>query len=291
MSKISVSNYLSKVEEIYQEQPSYRTGGDGSDGTCDCIGMQRGATERCGVKTSGFRGTNDAARNKIKNLHKISGVGELKLGQLVLKQRPIDDPSMPLPDAYRPGGSKYNGDLTNYSHIGCVTKVNPLEITHMTSPSALKDTKLGKWEFVGENPWVDYSGSVDPDPDPEPQPEPEPTPTPTPETATTYAESGSTVNLRKSRSTSSPLVDRIPIGETVSVEKYRDDWCAVRWKGKAGYIMTKFLIFGEYVPGEDSEPEPEPDDPSGEDEEMVLVSRSDLIFIQNMIASMLGGVG
>ena len=49
MGKVSVSAYVGKVEEIYREQPAYQSGGDGSGGVCDCIGMGRGALNRAGA--------------------------------------------------------------------------------------------------------------------------------------------------------------------------------------------------------------------------------------------------
>ena len=43
MKQITPEKYVEGINSIYIEQPTYRTGGDGSDGTCDCIGMVRGA--------------------------------------------------------------------------------------------------------------------------------------------------------------------------------------------------------------------------------------------------------
>ncbi len=273
MKTVSVETYLKGVEEIYQEQPDYKLGCDGSNGKCDCIGMCRGALERNGVSTHGLRGTNDAARNTIENLHKISSVKELKLGQVVLKERPMDDPDYPLPAGYRKGGGKYNGDLTNYTHIGTVTRVNPLEITHMTSPKPKKDTKLGNWKYAGDLPYVEHSGGGGD--------------SPMDEKATTFALSGSTVNMRAKESTSSALVERIPIGEEVTIKNHGETWCYVTWKGKKGYIMTQFLVFGEYVPGVPSEDVA----PAEPDSEMVLVSKADLYAIMDKISYMVGGVG
>lgn len=263
--KISVEKYLNGIEEIYRAQPGYKLGHDGSDGLCDCIGMCRGALERNGVSTSHLRGTNDAARNKIQNLHPISSASGLKLGDVLLKKRDADDPDYPLPAKYHQGGSAYNGDLTNYIHIGTVTGVNPLEITHMTSPSAKKDKKLGNWCFAGELPYVNYGGEE----------------SMSAEKATTYAKSGGTVNLRRKQDTGSALVDRIPVGETVTVTSHGEKWCEVTWKGKTGYLMTEFLIFGEYVPGDDS----------GNDGETVTIRKTDLYEIIDKLSVLVGGVG
>jgi hypothetical protein len=230
MKKVSVSQYVDGVNSIYVEKPSYETGHDGSDGKCDCIGMCRGGLKRAGATdVIGMSGTNYAARYTIKDLKKIDSVNSLKVGDVVLKTRPADDPTMPLPDKYKKSGAAYNGDLTNYTHIGTVTHVNPLEITHMTSPTAKKDNKLGKWVYVGWLPWV--TDSVEPSPEPvEPQ------------TATVWAEHGTTVKMRAKPSTSCKTYWDIPIGTTVIVDVSGDEWSQITCNGRTGYMMTKFLV-------------------------------------------------
>lgn len=99
--------------------------------------------------------------------------------------------------------------------------------------------------------------------------------------ATVYSDNGKPVNFRKKPSTSAALVDQVPVGEQVEVTEQGSEWCSCKWKGKAGYIMTQFLIFGEYVPGEDTDPTPATDG-------MVLVSREELERIYDMIGNLLG---
>ena len=99
--------------------------------------------------------------------------------------------------------------------------------------------------------------------------------------ATVYSDNGKSVNFRKKPSTSAALLDQIPVGEQVEVTERGSDWCSCKWKGKAGYIMTQFLIFGEYVPGEDTDPTPTPDG-------MVLVNRGELEKVYDMIGNLLG---
>lgn len=102
--------------------------------------------------------------------------------------------------------------------------------------------------------------------------------------ATTYSDNGNPVNFRKKPSTSAALVDRIPVGEQVEVAEKGSEWCSCKWNCKTGYIMTQFLIFGEYVPGEDTDPTPIP-------EGMMLVNRDDLEKVYDMIGNLLGGRG
>ena len=248
MSTTSAAIYISKVNEIYNEQPSYQLGHDGSDGTCDCIGMCRGALVRAGVTDiTNMRGTNAAARKTIQNFREFSSASELKVGEVVLKAREPGDAGYDLPAAYQPGGSSYNGDLRDYCHIGTVTKVNPLEITHMTSPSAKKDTNVGKWRFHGNLPWV--AEGPDPDPDP-PQPTP---PEPQTDKAVVYADNGEPVKMRAKPSSNCKLYWNVPCGTILDVLDWGDTWSHVRGQTedgyKTGYMMKKFLKpIGDSVP-------------------------------------------
>lgn len=235
MTKISSAKYVDGVKSIYVEDPEYKLGHDGSDGYCDCIGMCKGAIRRAGGDASGLSGTNYAARNTILDLRKVTSEKDLKFGDVVLKGRQPGESGYDLPDKYKSGT-----DLTDYYHIGTVTHVNPLEITHMTSPKAKIDTKLGKWGYAGRLPQVADDG-------PDPMPDPEPEPEPIRQEALVVASSGKNVNLRKSPSTGAPLVDRVPIGETVEVLTRGEDWCMVKWQWKTGWMMTKFLLFDDDV--------------------------------------------
>ena len=225
MSTITAEKYVRGVNSIYEEKPSYRLGGDGSDGTCDCIGMPRGSLERGGVTdVRNMGGTNQAARKTIENLREIIGTSDLQLGDVVLKTRDKDDPNYPLPDRYRKGGADYDPKWgeTNFTHIGTVTGVYPLEITHMTSPTAKKDKSISNWKYVGKLPWV-TGGS-------EPVPE-------------GYAVvTAKKVALRTAPTTQASVILRVNIGEKVKIETPPpSDWEYVSYKGKTGYMMKQFL--------------------------------------------------
>ena len=244
MSTISAEKYVAGVRSIYEEKPAYETGHDGSDGKCDCIGMCRGGLERGGATgVKNMRGTNQAARKTIENLRKIAGSSELKVGDVVLKTRDKDDKSMPLPDRYRQGGADYDPTLgeTNFTHIGTVTGIYPLEITHMTSQTAKIDKKLGNWTWTGSLPWVE-SGDT-------PGPGPEPTP-PEPQTdwAIVVAESGDKVKMRAKPTQACKLYWEVPVGAEVQVyqwnaatDKKGQVWARIAWAGQDGYMMQEFL--------------------------------------------------
>ena len=232
MKTIKAEKYIEGVESIYTEQPSYELGHDGSDGKCDCIGMCRGGLERGGATgVTHMRGTNDAARNAIRNLQQLESSVPLCVGDVVLKTRDKDDKSMPLPDKYRKGGSAYDAKVgeTNFTHIGTVTQVDPLVITHMTSPTAKKDKSIKNWSWFGELPWVEYGAA------PEPQPEP------TEQYAIVVSENGKPVKMRAKPSTSCRLYWEVPNGSEVTVHEWGDDWSRIRWAGQDGYMMSCFL--------------------------------------------------
>lgn len=118
----------------------------------------------------------------------------------------------------------------------------------------------GGWNMIGLWNRIDFGDKIntilkggandepdDPDdsddpiaPDPvEPEPKEE-------KYATVWAESGTTVNIRKAKNTSSKLVERVPIGATVRVIKQGDEWSKVAYTDKAGatwygWMMAKFL--------------------------------------------------
>ena len=102
-----------------------------------------------------------------------------------------------------------------------------------TSKFSGKTIPNGGWNRVG----LFTDKIIYPDIDPSQEPEPKP------ETAVVYAPSGKTVNMRSSPKTKSPLVERVPIRETVVILQPGDEWCRVQWNRFKGYMQTRFLIF------------------------------------------------
>ena len=234
----TVEKFLSKCEEVVKAKPAYKLGAS-SLTECDCIGMDKYAFRENGVSLQ-TSGTNYSVRYQVDNLRIITGADDLRVGDAVFKANLPDSTAYSLPARYKPGGNDYTGDLNDYYHIGTVASVSPLRIIHMTSPTSKVDSKIGNWGFAAE--WKEkYLKRDDPEPEPEPEPEPQ--------TAVVYAPTGSTVNLRKSPKITAPLVERVPIGSTVKVSDYGDDWCGVVYKWYSGFMQTRFLRFED-----DSEP-------------------------------------
>ncbi len=141
---ISLNEFLAAVEEIAAENPSYRKGGSGFDGSCDCIGLIIGALQRCGGKWNGIHGSNWAARNATNGLKRIVSNADLEVGEIVFKAKAPGQSGYDLPDRY-----KKDPDQNDYYHVGVVLSVYPLRIRHMTTPSAKVDTKIGAWSHHG----------------------------------------------------------------------------------------------------------------------------------------------
>lgn len=232
MKTATRADFLEKQDRIAAKHPAYKLGHSGLDGYCDCIGLDIGSLELCGVKWGGIHGTNYAARYRITGtISPIKGVSDLQVGELVFK---ATSDRKKLPRRYQPGGAYYNGDLLDYYHVGTVVSVDPLRIRHMTSPTVKIDKKLGKWGYHGACSLVSMDGT------------PVPTPVPEPIMATVIAVKGKTVNMRKGPSLKYRIVDRVPIGDRVTVlEPATDtlDWAKVEWNGKAGWMMDMYLDY------------------------------------------------
>lgn len=243
-----LQRFIDAIKKIYNSKPKYRETGDGSDGTCDCIGMIIGALRRIGIKwvgtvKSAIHGSNYAARYEIENLRYISDPKQLKLGDAVLKAREPGHSKYKLPGRYKLGGSYYNGDLRDYYHIGVVTSINPFQITHMTSPTAKIDTKLNHnknsvWNYGGT---LTKLSGIDVGTVPSPTPIPV-KPIQDAKYAIVTAASGSYVKMRQKPSTLCILWDNVAIGEKVTVLEHGEEWSKISYGRRIGwYMMTKFL--------------------------------------------------
>lgn len=228
-----LEKFLQKIQVIKALKPKYRQPGDGSDGTCDCVGLVIGAFRRAGIKWSGIHGSNWFARKEITGLKKIESQSELKLGDAVFQIYEPGQAGYALPGRYKKGGKYYNGDVRDYMHIGVVTSVNPFNITHMGSPTVKVDKSIGKyWKYKG---WLTRLGK-------EPTIElPPQTPQPSCKARVT-ASSGRYVKMRKEPTTRCGIYEEIPIGATIIIEEPGDEWARVSYgKYTNYYMMAKFL--------------------------------------------------
>ena len=216
---VKASVIVANILTIFRKKPAYKIGHDGSDGQCDCIGMLKGAERMAGMKPVGLSDTNYAARYTF-HLEPINKA-TLKVGYAVFKSHGPDEVlKYNLPDRYRPGGKDYNGDVLDYSHIGYVTSLDPFTITHMTSPTAKQDHKIGQWKWQAPIPNIQYNKEGEP------------------MQARVVAPSGATVNMRKSPG--GALSVRVPVGSTVEILE-PGTWSYILYNGKKGYMKEEYL--------------------------------------------------
>lgn len=247
---VALDAFLRSVQKIKAEAPTYRLGGDGSDGTCDCIGLIIGAIRRAGGRWTGTHGSNYAARFAVGGVMRNVDAESLELGWIVFKARGPLDAGYDLPDKYRVGGASYTGDVMDYYHVGVVTSIEPLNITHCTEGGGVNgvtvDTRQGDWRYAALCTMVDYSdgGSQDMEG----------------RSAVVVSGDGNPVKLRPSPSTDKPYLAKVPVGTQVKVMQDAQGWAQVRLpSGQVGYMMAKFLAFE----GAEDVPESGPDGAGG----------------------------
>ena len=228
-----LEKFLDKIQLIKKLQPKYVSGGSGTNGTCDCVGLIIGALRRAGIKYSGIHGSNWFARKEVTGLTKINSVEDLKVGDMVFQTYEPGQAGYALPGRYKKGGTYYNGDVRDYMHIGVVTSVNPLQITHMWKPSVKVDTSLRWWTYKG---WAKKLGA-------EPKDEPVAPQTPIQNCqARVVAKSGRYVKMRKEPTTKCGIYEELPIGAIVTIENPGESWAQISYgKWHNYYMMAQFL--------------------------------------------------
>ena len=219
---VRLEDFLLKVREIDKEHPAYRPGGDGSDGTCDCIGLVIGAIRRAGGRWTGTHGSNYAVRFEVDGLRRVSGADELREGDLVFKALSPGETGYALPPAYA-----RHADRRDYYHVGIVMNTSPLDICHCTTPTTAHDARLGRWAFAarllkvaddtkGEENGMDalYQAVV-------------------------ATHSGS-LNIRSAPGMSGAVRQKAPKGALVDVLE-EGEWMRVRYGGVEGYASGEYL--------------------------------------------------
>lgn len=220
----------------------YESPGTNDKNGIDCSGMFVKMYRDQGAKI--YHGSNTIFREYCSETGKITSAKDLQVGMAVFKCKPWTDADK--------GNKWYGTEPGNLSHIGFVTSVNPLEITHCTSPVAKTDSSIGKWAYWGKLKDVDYGGS------PSPEPGPDPEPTPVSKTMYVTTPDGKSANIRRKASKQAALVEHVPYGASVTWTKNNGKgWAYVKYHGFVGWMMEDFLT--EDVPGPAPSPEPDPE--------------------------------
>lgn len=267
---ITLTAFLEQLETICATKPNYRIGGSGTDGTCDCIGLIIGAVRRAGGGWNGIHGSNYAARKQMTDFAEIKSA-DLFVGEIVYKARKPGDSSYNLPDRYKADG----GDLLDYYHVGIVTKVRPLEITHCSTTvngnSIHRGATLGKWKYGGRLKGIDYGTT---------QEETDMSEVKMQETRNKATVTGGRLSLRQAPSKTADRLAWIPNGTRLDVTGQGDGWCAVTYDTIPGYVMERYLIL-------DGETEEKPKT----DAERLEALENQAAEFERRIAALEGGAG
>ncbi len=239
---IKLSTFLANIQKIADARPTYKLGTDGTpEPTCDCIGLIIGAFRRAGVEEIKNHGSNWSARYEMATLESPVPV---ELGGLVFKYRDPGETGYALPDTY-----EKHPDRRDYYHVGVITSVSPLRITHCSSSpndginidTALNTQRKNGWRYGGRIDGVDYDSREDL------------TSIHEKEFATVTALSGKSVRMRVSPSIQSIAKANVPIGAEVEVLQKTGGWWEILYSGKAGWMLASFLDGNATA---DDEPEP-----------------------------------
>lgn len=221
---ISMKAFAANVVALSKTITEYVWGATGENGKCDCVGLIIGALRMGNVKWTGTNGTNYTARNEMRYLTPLEDGSKLQLGQVVLKSRSPGQSGYALPEKYKSGS-----DLNDYYHIGTVTSIEPLEITHCTEPGPIKrDKSVSGWHWYGELSKVRHTEEGDQ------------------EIAVPMVVAGGKLALRNGPGKNYQVKIWIPDGEEVQVLPYDEEWARVTWGKYEGYSMQKYLR----MPGE-----------------------------------------
>lgn len=246
-------DFLEGVRRIAASNPSYRTGGDGSDGTCDCVGLIMGAL---GGEFE-IHSSNYFARRQMRSKDQLIDESQLHAGSIVYKSRRDRGD---LNERYKEGGRYYDGDLLDYYHIGVVASIEPLTITHCTSTNNVNgittDGTIREWSHFGDLLLVDYAEDTASET------------TATVDLAVVYSEDGKPVRMRSKPTTEGEYntITKVPYSAPVRILEQAGEWATVSWNGQRGYMMSKYLRVIGTIPANP--------DPETEQEETVTITIS-----------------
>ena len=218
---ITVERFLSAIKENASRIKEYEKGKDGRDGTCDCVGLIIGALRLAGIDYTGVHGSNYFARYCTIDLEPINKA-MLQPGDLAYKVRKPGEAGYDLPETYKNSPDKYD-----YYHIGVVTSINPLCITHCSTGGMHYDDTIGKWAYFGTCTYV--------------EPEPEFPADPYIAKVTTKDTS---LNVRSGPSTDYPVIGKLKKGTEVIVISDAGDWKKITPNTSSdivGYASSKYL--------------------------------------------------
>lgn len=233
---VPVEKLIALFQKMYKEHWPY-VWGAAREGCVDCSGAFDYAFDTFGINYP--HGSNAIARS-----YTVGGllpISKAKPGMAAFKAKSPGESGYDLKDKYKPGGSAYNGDLLDYSHIGLVDTDSKFVLNAKGEKYGFCRDQLttrNGWDYVAELKYVDYGEKKEDD-------------TMEARVSLPTGASGSTVNMRKAANKASAVLKKVPVGSVVDVISDQGQWCEIEYEGTVGYMMSNYL---EYV-GQDGESE------------------------------------
>ena len=173
-----------------------------------------------------YHGSNNIARYYVEELLPPE---KAKPGMAAFKYYAPGQKGYTLPAGYHKGDKWYNGDLNDYYHIGLVDEdPNYILNSATTQNGFIRSKRSNGWNAVGYLKAVKYEDL--------PEIKDEVTPV-----YSNYYVTDDKVNMRAKPNTSASRVIYLNGGDVVSKISESGDWFYVRFNGKYGYVMQKFL--------------------------------------------------
>lgn len=225
---IPVGKLISLFQTMYAEHWSYVLGA-AERGCVDCSGAFVYAYRQLGGRIA--HGSNAIARRYIAGA--MLPISCAKPGMAAFKIKFPGEEGYDLPAKYKEGGADYNGDLDDYYHVGLVDE-DPHYVLNAKGEKYgfCRDQLTAKngWDFVAYLKDVDYDGE-------------EEEKGMMAKVVPTSTSKGNTVNMRKSASTDSPVLERVPFGAEVEVLTDQGKWSQIEYEGKTGWMQSNYLEY------------------------------------------------
>ena len=223
---MTAAEIIREFERMCAEKWAYAWG-SAAEGVVDCAGAFVWAYRQYGKSI--YHGSNRIARTEIVELLPPD---RWEPGMAAFKAKSPEESGYALPQGYLPGGGQYNGDLTDYHHIGLVDEGGGVLNAQSTATGFVRSRLEDGWDYVARLKKVTY-------------PEKEGVTG----MATVKTPDGNPAKLRKDPSTKNAYIDKVPAGTVVEVlETAMSDgemWSKIRAGGVMGYMMTKFIESAE----------------------------------------------
>lgn len=157
MAKIPAMDLVNQAQKMWQEDWEYVWGGS-SKNSIDCSGVLVYVYKQHGKKI--YHGSNRIARVHVEALIPVDDAIRNDLivpGMVAFKRRRPGEGRYALPDQYKEGGDRYNGDLNDYYHIGVVDEdVRYILNAQGTQRDFERDKITDNWSHVARLLDVDY---------------------------------------------------------------------------------------------------------------------------------------